>query len=167
MGRLEKEARDERVRKSKIISGTPFAQMSCQVYMVHAIKAPLVASVNTLMSPESSKIDKLKAFNELRKLLPKFSKLPIPTKENTWHPNSHHLIDIRDEFFKRCHLDNNRLWFINTLFNFAIILYDYDRPYRMMMDWCKEQLDRKKWAPRESQSVCGWDYSWWDEPGYE
>lgn len=141
MGRLEREQRDERVKKEKMIYGTPFASFPLQTLMITKIKRPLL------------------------KLVAMFGDhFPEPTKENTWHPNSHHLIDLRDEFFRHCFIPNEeRIKLLRIIFNFVIVIYDYDRPYRMMMDWCKEQLDRKQWAPRESEQPTKCNFNWWKE----
>jgi len=67
------------------------------------------------------------------------SRIPEPTKETCKFSNSHHLIDIRDRFFQ--HLDlpirDNAL---KAIINFAIIMYEYDPPYRRFMDWWLKEL---------------------------
>lgn len=106
--------------------------------MIHAIKVPLLKIAGLIAS-----------------------KLPEPTKENTWHPNSHNLIEIRDEFFKHCKLNDERLQFIRVVFNFIIILYDFDPPWRWMIDSVKEEADKKKWEPKEYGHDKRPDWQWW------
>jgi hypothetical protein len=75
-------------------------------------------------------------------------KLPEPTKDNTWHPNSKVLIELRDEFFQ--HLINpGREKIYRAIWNFVIAIYDYDPAYRFLIDWIGEQWKRKTWTPRE------------------
>lgn len=89
--------------------------------------------------------------------------LPEPTVDNTWHPNSHRMIQIRDEFKKNCTLSADRVNLIVTGMNFAIMMYDFDRPYRDMMDWAKDRLDELGWTPRGSLDLIGADWPWWNE----
>ena len=80
--------------------------------------------------------------------------LPEPTKENTYYPNTKVIIELRDEFFS---LENNpgRHKAFKAIWNFVIILYDYDRYYRHRIDWLIERIVRLVnlglWQPRESQ----------------
>lgn len=139
MGRLEQEARDERVKQQKKRM-TIFASLPYQTFMVHALKAPLVKLINLFVD-----------------------KFPEPTKENTWHPNSHRLIEIRDEFFKHCFLHESKLKILRAGINFAIVIYDYDPPYRMMIDWWAKQLKIQNWNYDMPITITGRNWSWWKE----
>ena len=142
---------------------TIYSSLPMQVFMIHAIKKPLIEGVNTLFSPDAKLKDKIGAIRELWKAFKAFQKMPEPTKENTWHPNSHNLIEIRDEFFKHCFLDEIRRRFIRNIFNFVIILYDFDAPWRMMIDWCVEEWLKKDWKPRWYETALPHNWSWWHE----
>lgn len=119
---------------------TVFSSLPMQVFMIHAIKIPLIKIASLIAS-----------------------KLPEPTKENTWHPNSHNLIEIRDEFFKHCFLEEARLKLIRVIFNFVIIIYDFDPPWRMMIDWVREEANKKEWKPKGYGMNTLPDWRWWHE----
>ena len=140
MGRLEREARDRRVEEQKK-RHTVFASLPYQTFMVHAIKKPLLKLV-TLFA----------------------DKFPEPTEENTWHPNSHRLIKGRDEFFKHCvGLAPERLKLLRAGINFVIVIYDYDPPYRMMIDWWAKQLKIENWDYDVPITIVNHNWSWWKE----
>ena len=128
----------EKIEDSK--RRTVYSSLPMQMFMSHAIKAPLL------------KIAALIA-----------SKLPEPTKENTWHPNSHRLIEVRDWFFEHCLIGGDKEKFIRIAFNFVIILYDFDPPWRDMMDSAREEFMKKTWLPRGSQSTFPPNWNWWKE----
>ncbi len=143
MARLEREARDARVKETeRRMQRGIYGQLPYQVFMIHAIKAPMLESIAALLSPESGNGNKLKALIALRKVIKNLDKFPEPTIENTWHPNSHRLIELRDEFFERYRRFPFR-HLIQKGVKFGIIIYDYDRPYRDMGDWAKAELDKK------------------------
>ncbi len=143
MARLEREARDARVKETeRRMQRGIYGQLPYQVFMIHAIKAPMLESIAALLSPESGNGNKLKALIALRKVIKNLDKFPEPTIENTWHPNSHRLIELRDEFFERYRRFPFR-HLIQKGIKFGIIIYDYDRPYRDMGDWAKAELDKK------------------------
>lgn len=95
----------------------------------------------------------------LRKILIAIAKrLPEPTKVNTLQPNSHVLLDIRDEFFKH---ENNpahpegkfpgreeMFWAAWKIF---ICEYDHDPYYKYRFDWVIEQIVKAReegtWTP--------------------
>lgn len=75
------------------------------------------------------------------------SLLPEPTLENTYHPNSHKLIKIRDRFME--YEDNNfKIKLFKAAFNLLIIEYEHDEYYRDRFDWIVEVLREIKWRPR-------------------
>ena len=73
-------------------------------------------------------------------------RLPEPTKINTLSPNSHILIDVRDEFFKH---ENNpgRDGLFRAAFKILICEYEHDPYYRYRMDWMLEEMYRRGWQP--------------------
>ena len=113
---------------------TIFSSLPMQVYMIHNIKKPIL---------EGKKI-----------ALRNIDRLPEPTVENTWHPNTHNLLILRDWFFKH--------WFIKFLCiipfikrfltrssKFIIILYDFDPPWRWIFDSVKDkalELESDRWG---------------------
>jgi len=164
MGREWKEARDARVaemarRRARGIFGQELQQLA-----IMDIKAKMMMAVTTLASPSASKIDRIKAARGLWQVVGQIEQLPEPTIENTWHPNSHRLIKVRDEFFAGCGLGWPRQRFIRAGFNLLIMIYDYDRPYRDIMDWAFQELRNLGWEPRGSQDLIAADWSsWWKE----
>ena len=85
-------------------------------------------------------------------------KIPVPTKENCKYPNSHILIDIRDEFFENLDMPTRYmpLWF---LFNGAIIIYEYDPPYRHFIDYLLKSIkNNPDWLPLAT----GYPNRWWN-----
>jgi len=69
-------------------------------------------------------------------------------KENTRWNNTDVLIDIRDRFFQ---LENNpsREGAFRAIWNFIIIMYDFDPYYQQRIDWLMEQVKKAPWEPRE------------------
>ncbi len=120
---------------------TIFSSLPMQIFMIHAIKKPLMVVAGLILD-----------------------KMPTPTKETTWHPNSHNLIDLRDDFFTHCvGLAEERLRVIRCVFNFVIILYDFDPPWRWMMDFVLEKALLKEWKPRGFEYDWVKNYHWWKE----
>lgn len=80
-------------------------------------------------------------------------KVPAPTKENTRWRNTDNFIDIRDEFFR---LENNpdREKQFRAIFNFFIIMYDFDPYYQQRIDWMLEKIFQMKWESREEGRPC-------------
>lgn len=108
--------------------------------MVYQIKAPLVSLLNLIAD-----------------------RLPEPTKENTIQPNSHILIKIRDEFFSRL-LIKHRIKPLRAIFNLFIIVYEFDEPYRQLIDWVVSRLfaSRAGWLPieRNKPDIKIWKQDW-------
>ncbi len=142
---------------------TVYSTVPMQLYMIHNIKAPIVDSVETICNPDAGKIDKLRAAAKLWKAFQAISKMPEPMIENTWHPNSHNLIMLRDWLFKRCELNDKRMGLIRRLMNFVIILYDFDPPWRWVMDSLKDEALKMEWKPKGYEMKAGNEYAWWKE----
>lgn len=170
MGRLEQEARDERVRLQKQRM-TLYGSLPYQTFMVHAIKAPLMEGIGILTNPAASQTQKIRALYKIRKALKAFEKnFPEPSltaKEGEpgycWHPNSQRLIALRDEFFTHCKLGGSRDKLMRLGINFVIVIYDYDPPYRMMIDWWADKLQMKNWKFDIPVTVHGHSWWWWTE----
>lgn len=104
-----------------------YGQLPYQQFIIDDIKAPLLEGLWRL-SPRLIAT----AFRNI-------DKLPEPCLGNTWHPNSHRLIALRDRLYKKF-LILRLMHFIRTGMNFLIIVYDYDHPYRDMVDFCIDML---------------------------
>ncbi len=142
---------------------TVYFSLPMQMYMNKTIKKPALKAVSVLFSPEASRFDKLKAAKMLWEAFEATKGLPQPTKENTWHPNTHNLIDLRDWLFKRCHLDGLRMGFIERVMNFIIIIYDFDPPWRWIFDSIHEESERKEGKTRGFADTWKETYAWWKE----
>lgn len=147
------------VKKKTIYSSLPV-----QVFMIHAIKAPIMEAVYSLFfNPKATFTEKAKALRKLWKAYQAFQKIPEPTKENTWHPNSHNLIDLRDTLFYHLQLGDDRWRVIKSIFNFVIILNDFDPPWRWIMDSVKDMALKMEWKPRGYEDTWSKNYHWWKE----
>jgi len=89
----------------------------------------------------NSKPALLQVLNQLNKVLPE------PTKEDCHLENSRVLCDVRDEFFKHLNISKDRENALRAIWNFGIIMHEHDEPYRDMMDWIKEEIDKYPWEP--------------------
>ena len=86
-------------------------------------------------------------------------RLPEPTKENTLHPNTHILLDIKDKFFE--YEDNpNRKALLEAGWKYFIAEYEHDPYYRYRFDWLIEQIIESDWKPR----AIGCPIVCWKEP---
>ncbi len=83
-------------------------------------------------------------------------RIPEPTVLNTTHKtNTLILIELRDEFFR--HLQNrDRVKALRGFFNFVIILYDYDAPYRQWIDWVLTEWKKRDWQPMNPKIPYEW-----------
>ncbi len=83
-------------------------------------------------------------------------RIPEPTVLNTTHkPNTRILIELRDEFLS--HLNGcSRVRALRGFFNFVIILYDYDAPYRCWIDWVLQEWKKKDWQPMSPKIPYEW-----------
>ena len=117
--------------------------------IINKIKGPFMDAIYIVMS-EASIAAKIRAGAELYELTKEINKLPDPTKANTRWKNTDILIDLRDEFFR---LENNpgREPAFRAIWNFIIILYDYDPYYQQRIDWLVEAFLKvaSQWEARE------------------
>lgn len=111
--------------------------------IVEQLRTPFASAVARLVDPQSSLLNKVKAANQLRKLLPVINSLPEPTLENTSKKGSHILIGIRDRFFARLVLPS-RSNILRAIVNGAIIIYETDF-YQGFIDWWVWALKKSDW----------------------
>jgi hypothetical protein len=131
-------------------------------------KTPLLNLLVMLAEPaKHGTLEKLQIANEFRKVIPLLDEFPEPTLETCKYQNSRHLVKIRDEFFKHVKF-KARDKALRAIINFIIIIYEYDEPYRFLIDWWFEELleivKEGAWLPRGA-----WlpgnkiHYTWWME----
>ncbi len=142
---------------------TVYFSLAMQLYMTETIKKPLLHAIGVLFSKDSSRIQKAKALKILWDVFEAMKGLPEPTKENTWHPNSHNLIDLRDWLFEHCNLNLLRMGLIRRVINFVIILIDFDPPWRWIFDSLREKAMKMEWKPRGWNDTWKGTYAWWKE----
>ena len=134
-------------RKPKVEDGetTVFTRGLVNRFIVTSIKAPLMGLLNLFVEH-----------------------VPEPTKENTRWKNTDILIELRDKFFE---LDNlpSRDKALRAIWNFAIILYDYDPVYQHRMDWLVEQFFKRyeDWEPREPNRPRPPEWREFEQPNQE
>ena len=75
------------------------------------------------------------------------SVLPQPTREDCHLENGRTLCDARDAFFKRLKLTPNRAKALRAIWNLGIIIYEHDEPYRDLMGWAKQDIEKRPWEP--------------------
>jgi hypothetical protein len=141
---------------------TVYYSVAMQMYMSQTIKTPVLLAFDILFNKEASKLDKVKAIRVLWKAFNSLKGLPEPTKENTWHPNTHNLIDLRDWLFERLNFDHRRTTLIRRIMNFVIVLYDFDPPWRWVFDSLKDEALKKEWKARGYYDNWVNTYTWWD-----
>jgi len=152
---------------------TIYSSLPVQSLVISTIKKPILEAIPVIFNPEASKIEKLKAAVKLWRGLQALSNLPRPTLENTWHPNSHNLIVIRDWVLDclsvrnkqgiYAGLNSTRLGLIDKLFNLVIIIYDFDPPWRWILDSVKDNAFDMSWKPRGYGDDWSEGYHWWNE----
>ncbi len=147
-----------------IYQKTVYYSLGMQLYMTETIKKPVMRATAIIFDPKCPKWQKLKAMKMLWDAFEAAQGLPEPTKENTWHPNSCNLIDLRDWLFQRCHLDTDtRMNLIRRIMNFVIIIYDFDPPWRWIFDSLREEAMKKDWKPRGFDDTWKESYKWWED----
>ena len=104
-------------------------------------------------------IEKVKA-PLLKVIISLAKRLPEPSKENTLHPNSQKLLEIRERFFN-CEENPGRRELFDAIWKIAIVEYEHDPYYRYRIDWVLEQIFASDWSPRP----VGHPLVYWKEPG--
>ncbi len=133
----------ERERKQMTI----FGHSTVQAVIVYRVKAPLVAAVNRLAAGRLTILEVIHILRVLWLVRRAIRELPEPTRENTWNPNTHILLDLRDYLLEHIRLTPDRVHFFEVVTKLGIICYDYDTPYRRMVDKCVEKLQASDWQP--------------------
>ena len=104
-------------------------------------KLALVPALGIMFNPgRYGAAEKLKIAWSLKKALPLLDEIPEPDLENCKYANSKRLVQIRDEFFEHLRFGDERLIALRTIINWAILMYEYDKPYRHLMDWWLEKI---------------------------
>jgi hypothetical protein len=152
----------------ELAAKTPY--MTGQIHdTIVQIKAGLLPVLTMLDEPDKyGSIDKLKVLNNARNTLPLIKTIPRPTKENCNYPNSIILIEIRDWLIPHIEGLGIRCGALKIIFDGIIIIYEYDPPYRFLIDKCIEKIknliDAGLWLPAgawlEGKPV---HYTWWKE----
>jgi len=115
-----------------------------QVFIGREIKVPFLEVIN------SNRLITLRNVRLLLKIKKRIEgKIPSPTKENTWHPNTHAMIDTRDWFFQHVKLEGRRARVLRIIWDSIIIMHDFDIVYRFYIDKAGEKLREVKWIPGE------------------
>lgn len=114
-----------------------------QVFMIHAIKTPLLEGVRYLFSRRIK--GKYKAFKQLCFAFKSMGKLPEPTIENTWHPNTHNLILLRIWAFEK-YPSLAHFKIVRNAINFSIIIHAFDPPWRWMIETVLMDALKMEWA---------------------
>jgi len=69
-----------------------------------------------------------------------------PTHENVLHPNSHRLLDIKDEFFRCWNLGSSKPLF-EALWRTLTVKYEHSPNWRNFLDWGWMMLEKSGWKP--------------------
>jgi len=122
---------------------TVFCRNDIQEIIVNHVNAPLRDILMSRMNP----FRKLIKLNRLIEVILKG--FPDPTIENTWHPNTHRLIVMRDDFFTHLKMPSRHkvLW---AIWKYTIYAYDYVPVYRYLIDRTLELWLKSGWEFSES-----------------
>jgi len=74
------------------------------------------------------------------------NRYPEPTPENVVHPNSHRLLEFRDEFFKYWKTDRSSALY-KSLWKVVIVKYEHSPNWRNMLDWLFMVVGESDWKP--------------------
>ncbi len=129
-----------------------YSALPMQVFMIHAIKNPLVSGLHILFEKGHKISIRRDALKQIRAAFHNMGKLPEPTMENTWHPNTHNLILLRTWAFGRYRF----LTRFKNIVNFAIIIHAFDPPWRWMMETILRDALEMKWSG-------GIYWGWWND----
>lgn len=131
-----------------------YSALPMQVFMIHAIKKPLVEGIHIIFEKGMPMRRRAEGVRQIRQAIRNMGKLPEPTIENTWHPNTHNLILLRVWAFERYR------WLGRTttrkLINFAIIIHAFDPPWRWMMESVLIDALKMEWTG-------GVYWGWWKD----
>lgn len=105
---------------------------SMRKYVIDKVKKPLKKAIATLAN-----------------------RYPEPTRENTVNPNTHILMDIRDEFLER-EGNSTSLGLFKALFRMFIAEYEHDPYYRLRIDWIMERWSQSPWEQSSNCPLTHW-----------
>ena len=142
---------------------TIYDPLPVQMLLIENVKKPLLEGVSAIFDPNVSKVNKLRGARKIWRALQNLSDLPEPTIDEIWHPNCHNLIKIRDWVLSQLTLGDIRMDFIRNIFNLIIILYDFDCPWRWIMDTVKDKGLELEWKPRGYGDDWQDGYDWWED----
>jgi len=112
-----------------------------QKVLVDEIQVPGKEFLDLVATKKFSPRDILKAIRAIKSIMA----MPEPTKENTGKPNSHILIDIKEDFFRHINIGRPYLGIFKLLFNYLIIKHDYDEFYESCLNWMLGEIMRRGW----------------------
>ena len=125
------------------------------------IKAGLIPALVILGEPERLKnpIELIRVVKGAKDILPLIREIPRPTIENCKYPNSKLLCELRDWFCGNLQLEiRNKA--LETIINGVIIIYEYDPPYRHLIDlWLMKIFDLYReglWLPIKAGEPSRW-----------
>ena len=139
-----------------------YSTVHMQVYFIKTIKQPFEQAISVLTS-DANKAEKLRALMSLRRVIKAAEGLPEPTKENTNYPNTHVLIDAKDWYFSHFYHEQDRAKMMRAIFNFLIILYQYDEPWRLKIDTVLEFIKNSPWELPAYADKLKHLWTWWRE----
>lgn len=116
---------------------TIYFTIQMQMYLSTTVKGPALRAIETVRTGGS----KWYALRVMWNAFAAIKGIPEPTKQNTWHPNTHNLIYIRDTTLKNI----IRFKVPRFLVRFLIVLYDFDPPWRYILDSIKDESAEMKW----------------------
>ena len=99
-------------------------------YFIRAVKAPLMKAVIVISK-----------------------RYPEPTHENVLKPNSHRLLNIRDEFL-RCEHNPHTEEFFRAAFRIIIVTYEHDGYYARRIDKVLSWIAQSGWEFGEKMDSC-------------
>ena len=78
-----------------------------------------------------------------------------PTHDNVLHPNSHRLLDMRDDIL-RC-WDIGKKPLITAAFKILTVKYEHSPAYRNLLDFAVMLIDKYGWKPfNPNRQMRGW-----------
>ncbi len=120
-----------------------YSALPMQVFMIHAIKVPLADGFFILCQRRLRQ--KREGLKKIAMAFRNMGKLPEPTIENTWHPNTHNMIHLRTWLFANYPI-LGQFNITRRAINFAIIIHAFDPPWRWIMESVGEEAGKLEWT---------------------
>jgi len=70
-----------------------------------------------------------------------------PTHDNVVHPNTHRLLDWRDEFYQVWDLPIGFKWVTEAIWKVVINKYEHSPNWRYLLDWVFMKAGATNWKP--------------------